>query len=88
MSKWPDDDSPIHPRSEPIKATELPATGLPRTWPTQLRASHDHVYLSTACFHEFHEYCKSMTGYQGSKRPGKCKFCNAQCVCSCHMAST
>ncbi|MEU6663977.1 hypothetical protein [Streptomyces sp. NPDC046821] len=44
-----------------------------------------HEYLSTGCLHGEHAYCQSMTGYQGEKRPGRCKFCDAQCSCSCHM---
>jgi hypothetical protein len=51
-----------------------------------------HQYLSTACHHavcdnrpELHFYCKSMTGYQGEKRPGKCKWCPAECGCPCHQ---
>jgi hypothetical protein len=50
-----------------------------------------HDYLSTACHHavadgqpQLHYYCKSMTGYQGAKRAGTCKFCEAKCVCPCH----
>lgn len=45
-----------------------------------------HEYLSTGCRHGHHDYCKSMTGYGGEKRPGKCKFCDAQCSCRCHWA--
>ncbi|MGW1412577.1 hypothetical protein [Streptomyces sp. NPDC002403] len=43
-----------------------------------------HVYLSTGCLHGEHAYCQSMTGQQGEKRPGRCKFCDARCTCSCH----
>jgi hypothetical protein len=43
-----------------------------------------HEYLSTGCWHGEHDYCKSMTGYGGSKRPGRCKFCDARCRCECH----
>ena len=43
-------------------------------------------YLSTACYHEKHDYCAAMTGYQGEKRPSQCKFCDARCVCVCHGA--
>lgn len=56
-----------------------------------------HRYLSTGCFHgdqvvtsdgaSGHDYCGSMTGFQGEKRPGRCKFCDAQCVCPCHYES-
>lgn len=56
------------------------------------RASHlilreqfaGHDYLSTACFHGKHDYCNSMVGYQGIKRPAQCKFCDARCICTCH----
>lgn len=44
----------------------------------------EHDYLSTGCLHGEHAYCQSMTGQQGEKRPGRCKFCDAQCRCSCH----
>lgn len=45
-----------------------------------------HIYLSTGCMHgaEGHAYCQSMTGLQGVKRGGKCKWCDAQCICACH----
>lgn len=43
-----------------------------------------HVYLSTACRHERHDYCTAMVGLQGAKRPARCKFCDARCVCPCH----
>lgn len=43
-----------------------------------------HVYLSTGCLHGEHLYCQSMTGNQGEKRPGTCKFCQARCICECH----
>ena len=43
-----------------------------------------HVYLSTGCLHGEHAYCQSMTGQQGEKRPGRCKFCDARCTCPCH----
>lgn len=47
-----------------------------------------HEYLSTGCLHGRHDYCNSMLGYQGSKRPGQCKFCGAQCICKCHQIGT
>jgi len=43
-----------------------------------------HVYLSTGCLHGDHDYCKSMTGLNGAKRPGECKKCAAKCICGCH----
>lgn len=43
-----------------------------------------HVYLSTSCFHGDHDYCKNMTGLNGTKRPAECKFCGAMCRYSCH----
>jgi hypothetical protein len=46
-----------------------------------------HVYLSTGCLHDKHRYCQSMTGMNGEKRPGKCKFCEVQCICGCHSPS-
>lgn len=43
-----------------------------------------HVYLSTGCFHGDHDYCKSMTGLAGAKRPASCKKCGARYICPCH----
>lgn len=45
-----------------------------------------HVYMSTGCWHGDHDYCKSMTGLNGAKRPGECKHCGAKCICGCHAA--
>lgn len=44
-----------------------------------------HRYLSTGCLHGEHGYCQSNTGSQGQKTPAVCKFCQAPCVCSCHL---
>jgi len=41
-------------------------------------------YYSTSCLHGDHKYCEAMTGYQGQKRPARCKFCDAECRCRCH----
>lgn len=49
-----------------------------------VRAAISHEYLSTGCYHGRHDYCAAMTGYQGEKRPGRCKFCDARCICPCH----
>lgn len=59
------------------------------TWQTTARAAGPttagvHVYLSTGCLHGDHDYCKSMTGLNGAKRPASCKKCGAKCICSCH----
>lgn len=53
---------------------------------TPAPAATGHVYLSTGCLHGDHDYCKSMTGLNGSKRPGECKHCGAKCQCECHTA--
>jgi hypothetical protein len=45
----------------------------------------EHLYLSTSCRHREHGYCQSNTGSQGQKIPAVCKFCQAPCICSCHM---
>lgn len=45
-----------------------------------------HQYLSTGCLHGHHHYCGAMVGWQGAKRPARCKFCDAMCECSCHVA--
>jgi hypothetical protein len=47
-------------------------------------ATEEHVYLSTACLHNHHDYCKRERGLAGDKTPAKCKFCAAKCVCGCH----
>lgn len=44
-----------------------------------------HVYLSTGCLHGDHDYCQSMTGLNGAKRPASCKKCGAKCICGCHQ---
>lgn len=44
-----------------------------------------HAYLSTGCRHGEHGYCQSNTGSQGQKTPAVCKFCEAPCVCPCHI---
>ncbi|MBB1252901.1 hypothetical protein H3146_05905 [Streptomyces sp. OF3] len=48
-----------------------------------------HVYLSTGCLHGRHDYCQAMTGANGQKRPGQCKFADEHgctpCVCPCHQ---
>jgi hypothetical protein len=46
--------------------------------------TEDHVYLSTACLHGRHDYCRAKTGHRGAKWPAQCKFCPARCVCDCH----
>lgn len=33
----------------------------------------EHVYLSTACFHELHDACRL-----------RCPFCDVYCSCDCH----
>lgn len=43
-----------------------------------------HVYLSTSCLHDEHEYCQAKAGRAGTKKPAECKFCTAPCVCRCH----
>lgn len=78
----------------PRKLIELLDTGAAKahTMLTDLLSRYDqakeqagaHRYLSTACFHGDHDYCKSMTGYHGEKRPARCKFCDARCACFCH----
>lgn len=45
----------------------------------------EHVYLSTACLHDRHDYCADPLRADGNpKRPAECKFCAAPCVCPCH----
>lgn len=45
-----------------------------------------HDYLSTACLHGEHGYCQGADGERGPKRPAQCKFCDAPCLCACHVA--
>jgi hypothetical protein len=44
-----------------------------------------HDYLSTACLHHEHDYCKNTAGQAGPKQPAQCKFCSAACTCPCHQ---
>ncbi len=44
-----------------------------------------HFYMSTGCLHDNHAYCQSKTYPEGSKEPAKCKFCDARCLCICHV---
>jgi hypothetical protein len=44
-----------------------------------------HIYLSTSCFHDQHNYCQAHTGLSGAKTPAVCKWCPAVCVCPCHQ---
>lgn len=37
-------------------------------------AEPTHEYLSTACYHGFHDRCRLT-----------CKFCSTPCRCVCHM---
>jgi uncharacterized protein YfaP (DUF2135 family) len=49
----------------------------------------EHIYLSTACLHGQHGYCKAdTTGTGGPKIAARCKFCPAGCVCDCHEEET
>jgi len=54
-----------------------------------------HSYLSTSCWHaqrasgpgeagRLHRYCQADTGHCGAQVPHSCKFCGANCVCTCH----
>ncbi len=43
-----------------------------------------HDYLSTACLHGRHDYCACDVGIVGAKKPNTCKWCDAQCRCTCH----
>lgn len=45
------------------------------------------MYLSTACLHGEHVYCRSHVGISGRKTPAQCKFCTAPCVCRCHRVT-
>lgn len=68
--------------SEPPDGAE-PARGAERPPEDQ----GGHTYLSTGCLHGEHGYCQSMTGLAGAKRPARCKFCEAPCICPCHRAA-
>lgn len=44
-----------------------------------------HRYLSTGCLHGKCNHCRSALNQDGwPKEPGTCKFCPAQCECTCH----
>jgi hypothetical protein len=79
---------------------EAMANGVDKRLVTELKRANDlvtvlqdalfrpdgrHLYFSTSCLHKDHDYCASMTGQQGRKRPGRCKFCDELCVCPCHV---
>lgn len=51
-------------------------------------AEGKHIYLSTSCLHDDHEYCQRTTGHMGLKEPTECKFCNRKCICTCHTEET
>lgn len=52
-------------------------------------SNQQHVYLSTACLHGIHAHCQCDTSIHGTpKEPGKCKWCDARCRCSCHPWTT
>jgi hypothetical protein len=44
-----------------------------------------HVYLSTGCMAGRHDYCRSMVGAAGEKKPARSKFSGAACICWCHQ---
>lgn len=45
----------------------------------------EHYYLSTSCFHDVHQHCRSAINIDGDpKTPGTCKWCPAVCICPCH----
>lgn len=74
--------------STPQKSVVETAIGL-ANWAkevqTEMRAQRsEHRYLSTGCLHGEHDYCSSMTGLSGAKRPAQCKFCETTCICECH----
>lgn len=54
----------------------------------QMTREHGHVYLSTGCLHDDHDYCNAKTGAVGPKAPAECKFCTAKCICPCHGSSS
>lgn len=49
----------------------------------RMLATGRHVYLSTGCIAGRHDYCMSMVGIQGEKKPAKSKFSDAECICWC-----
>jgi hypothetical protein len=53
--------------------------------PQVCTSERDHIYLSTGCRHGFHDYCASLEGVAGIKKPARCKFCEAACICRCHQ---
>lgn len=85
------------PDTEATRAvSEALSDGLRRKYVT-VTPVEGHTYLSTGCHHgdlilpdgrTGHEYCQAMTGYQGEKRPGRCKHCGAECSCPCHAPTS
>lgn len=67
-----------------IRSRPLPAE-LVHRWKQNTTGGDGHLYLSTGCLHDQHDYCQSHTGLSGAKRPASCKWCAARCVCPCHQ---
>lgn len=59
-----------------------------------------HTYWSTSCLHAWmrdrldgdglhddplHGHCGCAVGVNGPKEPHSCKWCDAQCICPCHV---
>lgn len=70
-----------------VAALDQTAPG-PAHGATQSAEDGAHVYLSTACHHGEHGYCRCDEGRYGPKVPGTCKFCAAPCRCMCHTEVT
>lgn len=49
----------------------------------------NHLYLSTACLHDAHDYCGSRYNAYTlePKKPAECKYCESRCLCTCHPAN-
>ena len=47
-----------------------------------------HWYYSTACLHGRHDYCQAVRVEGRIKVAGRCKFCDAVCVCGCHREAS
>lgn len=80
-----DNDSDLLPAHRVTQIRDTLTTEPEADPPASTRATHQ--YLSTGCLHDKHDYCQSMTGHAGAKRPAQCKFCDAKCVCWCHTTT-
>lgn len=83
---------PTCPRCGPVTSLR----GGNKCWFCDQPVTDAHIYISTACLHDRHDYCQSPQGHSSDgfrqveydKQPAQCKFCEAPCICECHTEET